>query len=97
MLAEEKLLVPTGVSRVGSSVETDDKRKGVSLMLSAFTKRLEGNSTFECGLLPLFMVFNGKTGKTLDRRYSDWSRRDGHFESMNFQYMHWFDGIITLR
>ena len=33
LLVKEKLLVPTGVSRVGTSVESDDERKGVSLML----------------------------------------------------------------
>ena len=39
LLAKEKLIVPTGVSRVGTSVETDDERKGVSLMLAAYIWR----------------------------------------------------------
>lgn len=96
MLAKEDILVPTGTRRVGTSVAGPNERKGVSLMLSAFIRktRIEGTKT---GLLPPFIVYNGKTGATLDKRYSDWSRRDGHFGSMNFQVKHWFDGTITLR
>ena len=39
LLAKEKLLVPEGTRRVGSAVETDDERKGVTLMLSAYIWR----------------------------------------------------------
>lgn len=48
-------------------------------------------------MLPPFMVFNGKTGATLDRKYADWCSRPGHFASVNFQRKHWFDAVITLR
>ena len=97
LCADEKLLVPTGLKRVGSTVKSDDERKGVTLMLTAYVRRKRGSGVLESGLLPPFMVFNGKTGKTLDRRYQDWSRRPGHSGSMNFQKKHWFDGVITLR
>ena len=66
-------------------------------MLTAYITRSRDDGTLTAGLLPPFMVFNGKTGKTLDNRYKDWSRRPGHHGSMNFQTKHWFDGVITLR
>ena len=72
---EEKVLVPTGTSRVGTTVEGPDKRKGVTLMLSAFIRKMEDGS-YTKGLLPPFIVFNGKTGATLYKRYRDWSRRE---------------------
>ena len=71
LLAKEKLLVPEGTRRVGSAVETDDERKGVTLMLSAYIWRQPNKNTINCGVLPPFMVFNGKTGATLDKRYRD--------------------------
>ena len=89
--------MPTGIRRVGSSVEGDDHRKGVSLMLSAYVWKGRYTGTLKTGLLPPFIVFNGITGARLDKRYSDWSRRDGHCGSMNFQAKHWFDAVITLR
>ena len=88
LLADEKLLVPTGIRRVGTSVQSDDKRKGITLMLSAYIDEGEASEPIKCGLLPPFMVFNGKTNATLDRRYSDWGRRPGHSGSMNFQSKH---------
>ena len=97
LLAKDDLLVPTGIRRVGTSVEGDDFRKGVSLMLTAYIWKERNTGTLDTGLLPPFIVFNGKTGKTLDKRYRDWSRREGHTGSMNFQSRHWFDAVITLR
>ena len=97
LLAKEELLVPTGTRRVGTTVTGPDERKGVTLMLSAFINKGDNGRVGKTGLLPPFFVFNGKTGKTLDKRYSDWSRRPGHFGSMNFQDRHWFDRVITLR
>ena len=94
LLAKEDLLVPTGTRRVGPTVQRADERKGITLMLTAFVSR---GGTIKSGILPPFMVFNGKTGASLDRRYSDWSRRRGHIGSMNFQKKHWFDVTITLR
>ena len=88
LLADEKLLVPTGIRRIGTSVQSDDKRKGITLMLSAYIDEGEASEPIKCGLLPPFMVFNGKTNATLDRRYSDWGRRPGHSGSMNFQSKH---------
>ena len=73
LLANEDILVPTGVRRVGSNVKTDDERKGVTLMLTAFIWRNKATGIIKTGVLPPFMVFNGKTGKTLDRKYKDWS------------------------
>ena len=78
-------------------MESADKRKGITLMLSAYIIKGTGSEPVTCGLLPPFIVFNGKTNATLDKRYSDWSRRPGHSGSMNFQLKHWFDGTITLR
>ena len=97
LCANEKVLVPTGMKRMGSTVKSDDKRKGVTLMLTAYVRGKRRSGGLEAGLLPPFMVFNGKIGKTLDKRYKDWSRRPGHSGSMNFQSKHWFDGVITLR
>ena len=96
LLAQEELLVPSGVKRVGTNVKGPDHRKGVTLMLAAYAWRKHGGKIVT-GLLPPFIVFNGMTGKTLDKKYKDWSRRPGHFGSTNFQYKHWFDGPITLR
>ena len=97
LLAKEELLVPTGTRRVGTTVQSADERKGVTLMLSAFVRRNDDVDKITTGLLPPFIVYNGKTGATLDKRYSDWSRRPGHTGSMNFQQRHWFDAVITLR
>ena len=36
LLAKEQLLVPTGIRRVGTSVQGDDERKGVTLILAAY-------------------------------------------------------------
>ena len=97
LLAQEKLLVPTGVKRVGSNVQKADERKGVTFMLAAYFWKAKGADTIKRGLLPPFIVFNGKSGATLDKRYKDWSRREGHSGSMNFQSKHWFDGPMTIR
>ena len=86
LLAEENMLVPTGVRRVGTTIESNDKRKGVSLMLAAYIRKGDDNDALTSGILPPFIVFNGKTGATLDKRYSDWSRREGHSGSMNFVF-----------
>ena len=91
------MLVPTGVRRVGTTIESNDKRKGVSLMLAAYIRKEDDSDALTSGILPPFIVFNGKAGATLYKRYSDWSRREGHSGSMNFQSKHWFDGVITLR
>ena len=96
-MSQENLLVPSGVKRVGTNVQSDDERKGVTLMLAAFVWKTRESPKLKAGLLPPFVVFNGKTGKTLDKRYKDWHRRQGHSGSMNFQSKHWFDGPITLR
>ena len=96
-LADENLLVPTGLRRVGTTTVENDKRKGVSLMLCSFVSKDLGRDNFSTGILPPFLVFNGKTGATLDKRYSDWRQRPGHSGSMNFQPRHWFDKVITLR
>ena len=95
LLAKEHLLVPTGTRRVGTGIESPDERKGITLMLTAYVNCVNG--VLKSGVLPPFMVFNGKTGATLDKRYADWSRRPGHIGSMNFQKKHWFDTAITLR
>ena len=97
LLAQEELLVPSGIKRVGTNIKGNDERKGVTLMIAAYVWRNKTNGVLKAGLLPPFIVFNGKTGATLDKRYSDWSRRPGHFGSFNFQSKHWFDGVITLR
>ena len=77
LLAQEDLLVPRGIKRVGTTIETNDRRKGVTLMLTAYVSRSGRTVTLHPGLLPPFMVFDRVTGKTLDKRYSDWSRRLG--------------------
>ena len=97
LLAKEELLVPSGTRHVGTNVAGADERKGVTLMLTAFAWKKKESGIIETGLLPQFIVFNGKTGKTLDKRYSDWCKRPGHSGSMNFQAKHWFDNVITLR
>ena len=88
LLADEKVLVPSGVRRVGSNVKKDDERKGVTLMLAAYVRQCRLTGDLTARVLPPFMVFNGKTSKTLDRRYQDWGKRAGHFGSMNFQAKH---------
>ena len=97
LLAQEELLVPTGTKRVGTNIQSNDERKGVSLMLSGYVWKSRRTGVLKTGILPPFIVFNGKTGKTLDKRYSDWNKRPGHSGSMNFQAKHWFDAVITLR
>ena len=97
LLAKEELLVPSGNRRVGANVQGDDERKGVSLMLAAYVWKQRSSGILRSGLLPPFIVFNGKTGVTLDKRYKDWNRKPGHSGSTNFQKKHWFDGPITLR
>ena len=97
LLVQEDLLVPRGIKRVGTTIETNDRRKGVTLTLTALVSRSGRTVTLHSGLLPPFMVFNRVTGKTLDKRHSDWSRRPGHSGGMNFQCKHWFDKHITLR
>jgi len=96
-LAKEKLLVPSGLKRVGTTTEAPDERKGVSLMLAAFVEKNVRTGKLSSGVLPPFIVFNGKTGATLDKRYKDWHQRPGHTGSMNFQKKHWFDTAMTLR
>ena len=96
LLVQKDLLIPRGIRRVGTTIETNDRRKGVTLMLTAYVSRCGPTVTLHSGLLPPFMVFN-KVTKTLDKRYSDWSRRLGHSGSMNFQCKHWFDKHIALR
>ena len=70
-LANEKLLVPEGLRRVGTTTGESDKRKGVTLMLTSFVSKGRGTDSLAAGLLPPFIVFNGKTGATLDKRYKD--------------------------
>ena len=96
-LAKEKLLVPKGLRRVGTTTVEHDERKGVTLMLTAYVEKNWRTGDLASGVLPPFLVFNGKTGATLDNRYSDWCQRPGHSGSMNFQSKHWFDAVITLR
>ena len=96
-LAQEKLLVPTGLRRVGTTTEECDERKGVTLMLCTMVGKSSRSDSLTSGLFPPFIVYTGKTGATLDNRYKDWSQRPGHFGSMNFQIKHWFDKVITLR
>ena len=96
-LAKEKVLVPTGIKRVGTTTESNDERKGVTLMLSAYVEKNCRTGKLSAGVLPPFFVFNGVTGAILDKRYKDWCKRPGHSGSMNFQKKHWFDKIITLR
>ena len=45
LLAEENMLVPTGVRRVGTTIESNDKRKGVSLMLAAYIRKGDDNES----------------------------------------------------
>ena len=65
LLAKEELLVPTGTRRVGTTVQSADERKGVTLMLSAFVRRNNDVDKITTGLLPPFIVYNGKTGRHL--------------------------------
>ena len=65
LLAKDDLIVPTGIRRVGTSVEGDDYRKGVSLMLAAYIWKDKDTGKLNAGLLPPFIVFNGKTGKII--------------------------------
>ena len=88
LLEDDKLLVPTGTRRVGTLVEGPDHRKGITLMLSSYAEKGDDGRIKRTGVLPPFMVFNGKTGATLDKRYGDWSRRPGHCGSFNFQSKH---------
>ena len=96
-LAQEKMLVPTGLRRVGTTTVEKDERKGITLMLTAYIEKTWRTGALSSGILPPLMVFNGKTGATLDKRYKDWCQRPGHSGSMNSQSKHWFDKIITLR
>ena len=66
LLADDNLLVPTGVKRVGTTVQERDERKGVTLMLSAYVLSTANAENPKSGILPPFIVFNGKTGATLD-------------------------------
>ena len=85
LLAKEELLVPGGIKRVGTNVKGDDERKGVTLMIAAYIWRNKTNGVIKAGLILPFIVFNGKIGNTLNKRYQNWSQRPGHFGSINFQ------------
>ena len=43
-----------------ATVQTDDERKGVTLMLSAFIRQYENSNKIQCGVLPPFMCLMGK-------------------------------------
>lgn len=66
-------------------------------MLFVLVRRNGDVDKITTGLLPPYIVYNEKTGATLDKRYSDWSWRPGHTGSMNFRKRNWFDAVITLR
>ena len=65
-------------------------------MLTGYVWR-KASGTLTAGLLPPFIVFNGKTGATLDKKYKNWDKLPGHSGSFNFQSKHWFDATITIR
>ena len=82
------MAAPTGVKRVGSIVKTAPK-DGCTLMVTA---------EFGTGkLLKPFLVMDGVTGATLDKRYATWATQAPHTCEVTFQKKHWFDKHITIR
>jgi hypothetical protein len=81
----EQVAAPTGVKRVGSIVKTAPI-DGCTLMVTA---------EFGTGkLLKPFLVMDGVTGATLDKKYATWAT---HTCEVTFQKKHWFDKHITIR
>ena len=48
-------------------------------------------------LLKPFLVMDGVTGATLDKKYATWATQAPHTCEVTFQKKHWFDKHITLR
>ena len=53
-LAKEKLLVPTGLRRVGTTTVEHDERKGVTLMLTAYVEKNWRTGDLASGGSPTF-------------------------------------------
>ena len=62
LLAEEKLLVPEGLKRVGTTTVESDKRKGVSLMLATYVSKGKGTTLFQLGSCPHFSYLTERPG-----------------------------------
>ena len=97
LCSKEKVIAPMGVKRVGNTVVTDDERKGITVMVTVAMEKDRQSDFIKGRMLPPFLVFEGQTGKILDKKYEDWADRPGHCASVNFQKNHWFDGPICLR
>ena len=78
----EHVIAPEGAKRVGSTIQTDEK-KGLTAML--------GMEFFSSTLLPPFLILDGATDSRLSKQ---WSNYEGPAK-VCFQKSHWMDKVLA--
>ncbi|KAG9410423.1 hypothetical protein AC1031_018462 [Aphanomyces cochlioides] len=81
-LAQNKVIVPTGVKRVGTINPAHDERKGVTLVVAA--------EVYSSKLLPPFIVDNGEFGASLMTKWQAYKKSVVVFNKTHWMTQHIF-------